>query len=566
MLLWVKWLDVRFFLFALKNYGIITVLRGEKGVFWLNESVLLIGSVIFICIVMKKYIDKIPIPSLIIFIALGMLFGENGIFRIVFNDYAVVNLICSVSLIFIMFFGGFGTNIRRAKPVAAQAVVLSTLGVIGTAFLVALFAKTVLHLSWLESLLIGSVISSTDAASVFNILRYNKLALKYHTDSLLEIESGSNDPISYMLTALTLSLMSGEAVSIPLLLFTQLSVGIACGLAVGVLAILLLKKQAFHSQQSYTIFLISIMLIAYSLPAVLQGNGYLSVYLCGILLGNTKLSQKRYLVHFFDVLTDVSQVIIFFLLGLLVTPVELPAVLLPAICIMVFLTVLARPLVCTALLLPFRAPLAQIGVVSFAGLRGAASIVFAISAVLSGVQTRYDLYNLVFCIVLLSISLQGTLLPKLSKMLHAIDEDGDVRKTFNDYQEESDISFIKIHLDHTHPWCQKTLQEIALPKDLLVAMIVRDGGTVIPGGTTRLQEGDLLVLAAKEFEEREHLFLREYVVDHDHHLADVPLSKAPSEHQKLIILIKRGNETMIPKGNTIVKPGDVLVVAEHVNQ
>ena len=342
----------------------------QKEVLFVNEAILLAGAVILICILMNRVLEKIPVPSLLIFIALGMCFGENGIFRIVFNDYASVNLICSVSLIFIMFYGGFGTNLQAAKPVLAQSVVLSTVGVAGTAGAVTLFAHFVLRLPWLESLLIGSVISSTDAASVFNILRTNKLALKYHTDSLLEVESGSNDPMSYMLTTVTLSLMAGEQISIPQMLFQQISLGVLCGLLVGKVTIWLLRQSFLDSQQNRTVLLFAVMLLAYALPAVLGGNGYLSVYLCGIFLGNAKLSQKRYLVHFFDVLTDVSQVILFFLLGLLVTPTELPEVLLPAVFLMLFLTLIARPVVVTALLLPFRACWGQIGIVSWAGLRG----------------------------------------------------------------------------------------------------------------------------------------------------------------------------------------------------
>ena len=197
----------------------------------MNGAILLIGAVILICILMNRFLERIPVPSLLIFIALGMCFGENGIFRIVFNDYAAVNLICSVSLIFIMFYGGFGTNLQAARPVLAQSAILSTLGVAGTAGAVAVFAHLALQLPWLESLLIGSVISSTDAASVFNILRSNKLALKHHTDSLLEVESGSNDPMSYMLTTVTLSLMAGQDVSIPWLLLPPISLSRAILLA-----------------------------------------------------------------------------------------------------------------------------------------------------------------------------------------------------------------------------------------------------------------------------------------------------------------------------------------------
>lgn len=527
----------------------------------MNEALLLMGSVVMICILMNRVLEKIAVPSLLIFLALGMCFGENGLLKIYFNDYEAVNLICSASLIFIMFYGGFGTNLKEARTVLVPSVVLSTLGVAGTAGLVALFVHYVLQLPWLESLLIGSVISSTDAASVFNILRSKKLALKYHTDSLLELESGSNDPISYMLTTVTLTLMTGQEISVPVLLAKQLLIGVGCGVAMGVVAVSLLKRSILATQQSRTVFLFSVMLLAYGLPCMIQGNGYLSVYLCGIWIGNSNLPQKRYLVHFFDVVTDVAQVMIFFLLGLLVTPVELPMVLLPALMIMLFLTFVARPVVSGFLLLPFRPSMGQIGVVSWAGLRGAASIVFAISAVLSQVETTYNLYNLVFCIVLFSISIQGTLLPHISKLLHMIDVSADVGKTFTDYQEESDIHFVKIHLGEGHPWCGQSLKEIGLPSDLLVAMIARSGGMIVPHGDTRLEQGDLLVLAARAFEDRDHMTLSEITIERGHKWANHTLATLPQTDGQLVILIKRGMETMIPTGSSWILPNDNLVIA-----
>ena len=188
----------------------------------MTEALLLMGCVILLCTLMSRFLERLAVPSLLIFIALGMCFGENGLLRIAFDDYNAANLICSASLIFIMFYGGFGTNLNAARPVVVQSVVLSTLGVAGTAGAVALFVHFVLSLPWMESLLIGSVISSTDAASVFNILRSKKLALKYHTDSLLEIESGSNDPISYMLTTVAVGIMGGKDIFIPLLCCSRL--------------------------------------------------------------------------------------------------------------------------------------------------------------------------------------------------------------------------------------------------------------------------------------------------------------------------------------------------------
>lgn len=528
----------------------------------MNEAVLLAGSVILICILISRFLEKIPVPSMLIFIVLGMFFGEDGVLRIAFNDYEFADDICLVSLIFIMFYGGFGTNLKVARPVLSRSVVLSTVGVAGTAGAVALFTRFFLQVPWLESMLIGAVLSSTDAASVFSILRNNKLALKYHTDSLLEVESGSNDPMSYMLTAVTLALMAGERPFIPLLLLQQILLGILGGLAVGAATVWLLRQSLLGSKQNRTVLLFASMLLAYALPSVLGGNGYLSVYLCGIWLGNTSITQKRYLVHFFDVLTDVSQVIVFFLLGLLVTPAELPEVLFPAIFVMLFLTLVARPAVTAALMLPFKAPWQQIGLVSWAGLRGASSIVFAIAAVLSGIETRYNLYNLVFCVVLLSIALQGSLLPKVAAWLEMIDHNGDVAKTFSDYQEESNIDFIKIHIDAACPWCGCTLHQLSLPPELMVTMIVRGKQTIVPDGSTRLLAGDLMVLAARAFEDRETLSLHEMNVERGNRWAKCALSEISLQDGRLVVLIKRGAETMIPTGRTVIEPGDILVLAE----
>ena len=528
----------------------------------MTEALLLMGCVILLCTLMSRFLERLAVPSLLIFIALGMCFGENGLLRIAFDDYNAANLICSASLIFIMFYGGFGTNLNAARPVVVQSVVLSTLGVAGTAGAVALFVHFVLSLPWMESLLIGSVISSTDAASVFNILRSKKLALKYHTDSLLEIESGSNDPISYMLTTVAVGIMGGKDIFIPLLLLQQIALGILGGLLLGRLAIWCLRRGMFLSEQNQTIFVFAVVILSYALPTALGGNGYLSSYLCGIYMGSTKLPQKRNMVHFFDVVTDVAQVLIFFLLGLLVNPIELPAVLLPALAIMAFLTLVARPAVVSLLLLPFRPSLAQVGVVSWAGLRGVASIVFAIMAVLEGVDMHYNLFNLVFCIVLLSISLQGTLLPNVSAKLSMIDHTADVSKTFNDYQEESDIDFIKVHVDKNHPWSGKTLKELPLPSDLLVVMVARKGETIVPNGSTVLLTGDLLVLAARAFEDRENLSLQEIVVEKGHKWAGRSLRQIPTRSDTLIVLIRRGNETIIPGGSTVLQPGDTLVIAQ----
>ena len=527
----------------------------------MNGALLLVGSVILLYILFKRFLARLPVPSLLIFIALGICFGENGLLRIVFNDYQAVNVICSTCLIFIMFYGGFGTNIKAARPVLAQATVLSTLGVAGTAGAVGLFAHFALSLPWAESMLIGSVIASTDAASVFNVLRSQKLALKDHTDSLLELESGSNDPISYMLTTATLAILAGQQFSFPALLVRQLCLGALCGLAMGALAAWLLRQNLLTTQHSRTIFLFAVMLLAYALPTAVNGNGYLSVYLCGIWLGNTSLTQKKYLVHFFDTITGISQMIIFFLLGLLVTPAQLGPVLIPAILIMVFLTLAGRPISVLLILAPFRSSLRQIGVTAWSGLRGVASIVFSILVVLNDVPMKYNLFNLVFCIVLMSIAIQGTLLPWVSEKLQMIDLHGNVERTFNDYQETTGVNFIKIHVKERDRLAHCLLKDAFLPSGLLIVMILRDNDSIVPNGNTEILPNDLLVAAAPEFEDRRNLSLYENVIRPNHPWLNKPLWKISIPAGCLIVLILRDGVSIIPEGKDILREGDVIVTA-----
>ncbi len=527
----------------------------------MNEYLILIGTVIAICVLLNRFAQRLPIPSLLIFIALGMCFGVNGIVGIPFDDYQISEQICSVCLLFVMFYGGFGTNLKAARPAAAKAVVLSTAGVVATAGLVGIFAHFALKLEWMESFLIGSVIASTDAASVFSVLKTQKLDLKDHTASLLEIESGSNDPFSYMLTVLFVSLLQGESISVPALLANQILVGAAAGLLIGYAAVFFLKKCDFYMEQGKTIFVFAAAALAYALPSVFGGNGYLSVYICGIYMGNAALPDKKDLVHFFDAVTGIAQMMIFFLLGLLVTPSELPETFLPALLIMLFLTFIARPLAAGILLAPMGSGLRQIGVVSWAGLRGVASIVFAIYAVLGEIELHYNLFNLVFCIVILSLGIQGTLLPRVSSVLDMIDRNQDVRRTFNDYQEDNDVSFVKLHVSAGHRMAGKALKELPLAPDFLAALLLRGKETLVPNGETVVEEGDLLILAAEQFEDRENLSMSEICLDKNSKWAGKSLSEIRLPKGSLIVLIQREGKTLIPGGSTVLQAGDCLAVA-----
>ena len=526
----------------------------------MNIELLILGIVIIICLIFNKYLDKIGVPALLFFLFLGMVFGEDGPVGIVFNDYALAEVVCSISLIFIMFYGGFNTNIKTARPIILSSLLLSSLGVVFTTGLVALFLHYVLKLPLLEGLLVGAIISSTDAASVFNILKVKKLSLKYHTDSLLEMESGSNDPIAYTLTIVFLSLLKGEEVAIGLLLFKQIFIGLLFGYIAAKMILKFVNTDLIESEENKTLLLFAFAITSYSLCYLLDGNGYLSVYLCGIIVGNAKIIDKSYLSHFFSSLSDIAQVIIFFLLGLLVTPSELPEVLLPSFILVLFLTFIARPLAISSILVFFKTNLRQLLVVSAAGLRGAASIVFSILAILSGVSLRYDIFNLVFCLVLFSIALQGTFLPLIAKRAAMIDDTHDITKTFNDYEETTDINFIKTKITKDHYWNQRLIKDIMNFNDLLIVMIIRKNEIVIPDGDTQVIEGDILVMAGHEFEDRDDFSLNEIVIDKNHKWLNKKISDIKLKANSLIVMIQNGNDSVIPSGNTIIKENDILVM------
>lgn len=498
------------------------------------------------------------------FILLGMLFGSDGIFKIEFENFEFAEQICSVALVFIIFYGGFGTKWATAKKVAAKSLVLSSAGTLLTALLTGLFCHYALKFSMAEGMLVGAVLSSTDAASVFNILRSKKLNLKYGTASVLELESGSNDPWAYMLTVITLSVMSGGVSGwrTVYMLFAQIVYGIGIGVLIALGAVWVLKHIEFEADGFDTIFIVAMAVFSYALPTLVGGNGYLSCYLVGIVLGNSKIKNKKVQVHFFDGLTGLMQILLFFLLGLLSFPSQIPNIIIPALLIALALTFVVRPIVVSLLMAPFKAKLNQIAVVSWAGLRGATSIVFAILATVSDAYTSHDVFHIAFCVVLLSIGIQGTLLPKVSEKLKMIDDEESVMKTFTDYSNETEIQFIRLNIKKGHPWINLKVKDINLPPETLLVMISRGDRTVIPRGGTVVLEGDVLVLSAVGFEPKrpsQQVLLSEEEITPESEWAGKTIAEAIPRNV-LVVMIKRSEKTVIPNGNTTIKPGDVLVL------
>lgn len=465
-------------------------------------NLMIIGAIVLLLAVTSSRIFyRFGVPALLLFLLLGMLFGSDGLVGISFDNFETASKICSVGLIFIMFFGGFGTNWKIAKPVAAKAVLLSTLGVGLTSLLTGLFCQLVLKTSLLEGLLIGSVLASTDAASVFSVLRSRNLNLKNGLASLLEIESGSNDPFAYMLTILVISIMTGQQQEpVILLLGKQVIFGLVIGAILAVITAYALRYINWEIDGLYPILVTAVVILGYALAELVGGNGYLCVYIIGIILGNSKILHKRSLVHFFDGISWLMQILLFFTLGLLSFPSQLHNVLVPGALISIFMFLVARPVATFVILTPFKVPLKSQILVAWVGLRGAASIVFAIFAVNSGALVNNDIFHIVFLVALLSVGLQGSLIPFISKKLDLVESDVSVFKTFNDYQDESLTQLLEVTITGDSPWAGKSVMDANIPDEILVVMLKRGDKVVVPKGSTMINTGDILVLSGSNFD------------------------------------------------------------------
>ena len=457
---------------------------------------ILCSSVILLAIFSNKFLDALGIPALLFFMCLGMLFGTDGIFKISFADFANTKDIASLALGFIIFYGGFCTKWTTAKPIIAKAAVLSTAGVFLTAVLTSVFCHFVLDLIVLVSFLIGAVISSTDAASVFSILKAKNLHLKENPAPLLEIESGSNDPMSYVLVILAITLMQDQSSGFVIaLFFKQMIFGILIGVLVAKISIYIYEKTSIITDENGSLFIIALVLLSYLLPFFCDGNPFLAVYFLGIILGNANILNKVPMMHFFDGITKLAQIGIFFTLGLLAFPREVPSILLTGMLIFLFLTFIARPAAVFLLLSFFKSGINQCLLVSWAGLRGVASIVFAIIAMDSGITLHYDLFHLVFLISILSVAIQGTFLPLAAKMTNMIDPHVDIKKTFNDYEEECAVKLLRITVPKNHEWVGKPIRCVEFPQKSLAVLIKRKQERIIPKNSTVIQAGDNITLS-----------------------------------------------------------------------
>ncbi|OFY60225.1 MAG: K+/H+ antiporter, partial [Bacteroidetes bacterium RBG_13_42_15] len=386
------------------------------------ENILLVGSILlFISILAGKTSFRLGVPTLVLFLAVGMLAGSDGIGKINFDNPGVAQFIGIIALNFILFSGGFETDWTSVRPVFGQGLVLSLIGVLLTALIVGLFVWWITDFTLYEGLLLGSIVSSTDAAAVFSILRSRKLALKGHIRPLLEFESGSNDPMAYILTIVFLSLIQNSEKSfwsvVPLF-FQQLLIGGAFGFLFGYGGKFIINRIKLDYEGLYPALMITLMLLTYSVTSSLGGNGFLAVYLSALYLGNQELLHKRTIMKMYDGFAWLMQIILFVTLGLLVFPSRIVPVIGIGLLISVFLMLVARPIATYICLTPFRLKSRVKLFISWVGLRGAVPIVFATFPLMAGIEKADMIFNIVFFIALTSVLIQGTSIPIVAKWLH----------------------------------------------------------------------------------------------------------------------------------------------------
>lgn len=519
---------------------------------------LITGIILILALFAIRISNKHGVPALLLFIVLGMTFGAIGID---FEDFEFADSFATIALMVIMFYGGFGTNWNMAKPVAKESIVLSSLGVVFTAVFAGLFCHYVLGFGLLEGMLVGSIVGSTDYASVSNILRSKNLNLKYNTASLLELESGSNDPTAYTMTMVFLSIIIGSKMSIPILILSQVALGILIGFIFAFLIGKLLKNIQIGTDGLYVVFMASAILITYSTTNLIGGNGFLALYILGIYLGNMEFQGKRDIVFFFDGFTEIMQIGLFFILGLLSNFTKFVETLPLAFAIMLFMTIIARPLATYGLMLPFRLKRNQLNMISLAGIRGAAAIAFAIMAVNSEAIISIDIYHIVFGICVLSSLIQGSLMPIAAKRWNMLDPSDTVLQTFNYYQNKAKIGFLETKIHPNSSLIGTRIMDLKLTLNFIVAKIERNGKTIVPRGQTVLKENDLIIIGGEIHFDESGQDLIEFTIPskhkwENHYIKDLEL---PSD--RLIIMVQRKNsDIIVPVGDTLLLENDKVIM------
>lgn len=483
-----------------------------------TENILLIGSILFfVSILIGKTGSRLGIPVLLLFLVIGMIAGKDG-FGIEFESPATAQFIGVVSLSIILFSGGMDTQINEIRPVVKQGVLLATLGVLLTTFFTGGFIYLVAHMAFPDHavtlvgcLLLAAVMSSTDSASVFNILRSKNLNLKHNLRPLLELESGSNDPMAFMLTILLIQIIQiGEIHTGQIILSfsIQFVVGILAGYLLGLCAVWILNQIKLDNPSLYQIILLTFVFFIFSFTEILEGNGYLAVYIAGLVVGNRRIVYKKYISNFFDGLAWLFQIIMFLALGLLVNPVELIDIAWIGLLIGIFMILIARPASVLICLLPFKWMTFNSRLfVSWIGLRGAVPIIFATYPLLADVPEAKQIFNIVFFITLLSLLIQGTTVSYSAKLLKLSFRVKKIPKAF-EMELPEDVKSIMSEITITRDMLSNGdyLINLPLPENTLVVLVKRFERYFVPNGCSQLLENDQLLIISDNEKDLKHIY------------------------------------------------------------
>ncbi|MCK9423553.1 MAG: potassium/proton antiporter [Bacteroidales bacterium] len=463
------------------------------------ENILLVGSLLLILSVFFSKSSKYGIPTVVLFILVGMLAGADGLGKIDFFDIHLSKFIGTLALILILFSGGLDTRYSDIRPVLIQGALLSTLGVVITAVVTGLFISYITKMNILEGLLLGSIISSTDAASVFTILRAKNTGLKGKIRPLLELESGSNDPMAYFLTIFFIFIIQTESLSAGKLIVMfckQFLLGIPFGILMGFLIIRTINRIHLSFDGLYSVLLIAFAVFTFAFSEFIGGNGYLSVYIAACMLGNKDFVHKRSLTKHFDGQAWLMQIIMFLTLGLLVYPKQLVPVAPLGLVLAIFTILVARPLAVFISLafsgFNFRSKV----FISWVGLRGAVPIILSIYVLDAQIENGMFIFNLVFFISLLSVLIQGSTISWMAGVLGLSVPVNIRKKSAMEEEFTTTVKPVRAEMEVLpgSPMVNKTLVSMSIPKDILISMVTREDVLFVPDGTTVFHPGDKLTV------------------------------------------------------------------------
>lgn len=471
-----------------------------------TENILLVGSILlFVSLVVGKTGYRFGVPALLLFLVVGMLFGSDGL-GIQYDNPSQAQFIGMIALSIILFSGGMDTKMTEIRPIVGEGIVLATFGVFMTAFITGVFVYGIasftgqhIALTLTEALLLASVMSSTDSASVFSILRSRKLHLKHNLRPMLELESGSNDPMAYLLTILFIQIIQAGSIGfgqLALQFCIQLGVGAVCGYLLGRLTVLILNKINIQYQSLYPVLLLALVFFIFSFTNLLHGNGYLAVYIGGVIVGNRAFIHKKSIASFFDGFAWLCQIVMFLTLGLLVNPHELLEVATLGLLVGIFLILVARPISVFLCLLPFRKlPFKGRLFVSWVGLRGAVPIIFATYPQIADIPHADLIFNIVFFITILSLVVQGMSIPSFAQWLGLGEPAPKTSNTFGmALPDEIKSAMSEIEITEELLKNGDLLMNLPLPDNTLVAMLKRNNSYIVPKGKTHLCPGDKLLV------------------------------------------------------------------------